>query len=50
VAYSVMLWLVDPGEQAHQREALQRTTTSLAVGGRDPGDVRVALLGWLTGW
>jgi hypothetical protein len=27
VAYSVMVWLVDPGEQAHQSEALQRTTT-----------------------
>jgi nucleotide-binding universal stress UspA family protein len=27
VAYSVMVWLVDPGEQAHQREAMQRTTT-----------------------
>jgi hypothetical protein len=27
VAYSVMVWLVDPGEQAHQREAIQRTTT-----------------------
>jgi hypothetical protein len=25
VAYSVMVWLVDPGEQAHQREALRRT-------------------------
>ena len=27
MAYSVMVWLVDPGEQAHQREAMQRTTT-----------------------
>jgi hypothetical protein len=27
VAYSVMVWLVDPGEQAHQIEAMQRTTT-----------------------
>ena len=27
VAYSVMVWLVDPGEQAHQAEAMQRTTT-----------------------
>jgi hypothetical protein len=27
VAYSVMVWLVDPGEQAHQGEAMQRTTT-----------------------
>jgi hypothetical protein len=27
VAYSVMVWLVDPGEQAHQAEAVQRTTT-----------------------
>src|SRR5215203_4164052 len=27
VAYSVMVWLVNPGEQAHQREAMQRTTT-----------------------
>src|SRR5215211_6868258 len=27
VAYSVMIWLVDPGEQAHQAEAVQRTTT-----------------------
>jgi hypothetical protein len=27
VAYSVMVWLVDPGEQAHQPEAMQRTTT-----------------------
>jgi hypothetical protein len=34
VAYSVMVWLVDPGEQAHQSEAMQRTTTgrSLAPG------------------
>ena len=30
VAYSVMVWLVDPGEQAHQREAMQRTTTGRA--------------------
>jgi hypothetical protein len=27
VAYSVMVWLVTPGEQAHQAEAMQRTTT-----------------------
>ena len=27
MAYSVMVWLVDPGEQAHQREAMRRTTT-----------------------
>ena len=27
VAYSVMVWLVAPGEQAHQSEAMQRTTT-----------------------
>ena len=27
MAYSVMVWLVDPGEQAHQSEAMQRTTT-----------------------
>ena len=27
VAYSVMVWLVDPGQQAHQGEAMQRTTT-----------------------
>jgi hypothetical protein len=27
VAYSVMVWLVDPGEQAHHREAVQCTTT-----------------------
>ena len=27
MAYSVMVWLVDPGEQAHQPEAMQRTTT-----------------------
>jgi hypothetical protein len=27
VAHSVMVWLVDPGEQAHQREAMRRTTT-----------------------
>jgi hypothetical protein len=27
VAYSVMVWLVAPGEQAHQGEAMQRTTT-----------------------
>jgi hypothetical protein len=27
VAYSVMIWLVDPGEQAHQAKAVQRTTT-----------------------
>jgi hypothetical protein len=34
VAYSVMVWLVAPGEQAHQSEAMQRTTTgrSLAPG------------------
>jgi hypothetical protein len=27
VAYSVMVWLVAPGEQAHQGAAMQRTTT-----------------------
>jgi hypothetical protein len=27
VAFSVMIWLVDPGEQAHQAKAVQRTTT-----------------------
>jgi hypothetical protein len=27
VAYSVMVWLVDPGEQAHQAGAVRRTTT-----------------------
>ena len=27
MAYSVMVWLVAPGEQAHQSEAMQRTTT-----------------------
>jgi hypothetical protein len=27
VAYGVMVWLVAPGEQAHQPEAMQRTTT-----------------------
>ena len=27
MAYSVIAWLVDPGEQAHQAEAMQRTTT-----------------------
>jgi hypothetical protein len=27
VAYSVMVWLVAPGEQAHQEEAMRRTTT-----------------------
>ena len=27
MAYSVMVWLVDPGEQAHQPQAMQRTTT-----------------------
>ena len=30
VAYSVMVWLVDPGEQAYQQEAMQRTTTGRA--------------------
>ena len=30
VAYSVMVWLVDPGEQAHQHEVRQRTTTGRA--------------------
>lgn len=30
VAYSVMVWLVDPGEQAHQQHAIQRTTTGRA--------------------
>ena len=28
MTYSVMVWLVDPGEQAHQEEAMQRTTTA----------------------
>ena len=27
MAYSVMVWLVAPGEQAHQEEAMRRTTT-----------------------
>ena len=27
MAYSVMVWLVDPGEQAHQEQAMKRTTT-----------------------
>jgi hypothetical protein len=27
LAYSIMVWLVDPGEQAHQAEAVERTTT-----------------------
>jgi hypothetical protein len=31
VAYSVMVWLVDPGEQAHQEQAMQRTTTGRAL-------------------
>jgi hypothetical protein len=30
VAYSVMVWLVGPGEQAHQEQAMQRTTTGRA--------------------
>jgi hypothetical protein len=30
MAYSVMVWLVDPGEQAHQEGAMQRTTTGRA--------------------
>ena len=30
MAYSVMVWLVDPGEQAHQELAMQRTTTGRA--------------------
>ena len=30
MAYSVMIWLVDPGEQAHQEGAMQRTTTGRA--------------------
>jgi hypothetical protein len=30
MAYSVMVWLVDPGEQAHQQQAMQRTTTGHA--------------------
>ncbi len=30
MAYSVMVWLVAPGEQAHQQEAMQRTTTGRA--------------------
>ena len=32
MAYSVMVWLVEPGEQAHQEEAMQRTTTGRANG------------------
>jgi hypothetical protein len=31
VAYSVMVWLVAPGEQAHQSEAMQRTTTGRSL-------------------
>lgn len=27
MAYSVMIWLVDPGEQAHQEEDVERSTT-----------------------
>ena len=34
MAYSVMVWLVDPGEQAHQREAMQRTTTGRSLASR----------------
>jgi hypothetical protein len=30
MAFSVMVWLVEPGEQAHQEEAMQRTTTGRA--------------------
>jgi hypothetical protein len=30
MAYSVMVWLVDPGEQAHQEQAMQRTTIGRA--------------------
>ena len=30
MAYSVMVWLVNPGEQAHQEEAMQRTITGRA--------------------
>jgi hypothetical protein len=30
MAYSVMVWLVDPGEQAHQQQAMQRTTLQFA--------------------
>jgi hypothetical protein len=30
LAYSVMVGLVDPGDQAHQEEAMQRTTTGRA--------------------
>jgi hypothetical protein len=30
VAYTVMVWLVDPGEQAHQAQAVRRTTTGRA--------------------
>ena len=32
MAYSVMVWLVDPGEQAHQEQAMQRTTAGRARG------------------
>ena len=31
MAFSVMVWLVDPGEQAHQEEARRRTTTGRAL-------------------
>jgi hypothetical protein len=30
VAYSAMVWLVDSGEQTHQEQAMQRTTTGRA--------------------
>ena len=30
MAYSLMVWLVDPGEQSHQEEAIRRTTTGRA--------------------
>jgi hypothetical protein len=42
VAHSVMVWLVNPGEQVYQEEALQRTTTGraqapgAASGGNEP--------------
>jgi hypothetical protein len=37
VAYSVMVWLVDPGEQAHQAEAVQRTTGRSQASGAASG-------------
>jgi hypothetical protein len=48
VAYSVMVWLVDPGEQAHQEQAMQRTTTGRAQAPGAASDVDRA--GVLTLW